>query len=1273
MGNGALTSFVTAEGGGGVRWRDLEISRWKPDPVDDAHGMAIYLRDQETEETFGATPWPVHDWPTDGHIRFEAGSVEFARQHEELTIRTRITVASGDDVELREIEIANVGNRARRIEVAGCLEPVVAPGHEAARHPAFSKLFLRCTEVEELAGVLVSRLGEHEGHPPPMMLFRMFGDAATQPRVVETDRGRFLGRHGSLRSPAGLRRPGPMESEHTLDPMCACAAELELPPGSSRVVGFITAVAPSRSAVLELARRFGNPSAVRWAFEDTARAAARRVASLEVSPDLLPSAQRLLSGLVVGNTQLRAPEETLAEGRPSQRKLWGRGISGDEPIVLVRMDSGQNPENLGDTLDVHRYLRSIGIPFDLVLVDEAATGYGDQGADTLRRFLSDRGVANLLHQRGGIHIVHADQTPGGELIDLAAAARVTLDARETSLQRQLAREPESVPDLPPFEPAGPPPGASPNPELSLDVPELSHDNGYGGFAGDEYVVRPGVTTPAPWSNVIANAQFGCLTTEAGLGSTWSLNAGENRLTPWRNDPVIDPPAEALYIRDEETGRVWSTTPQPAGVPTLVRHGQGYTSYESVVDGLEETMKVFVPPDAPLKIVRLRIRNHADRPRRLTGTYYAEWVLGTRRSETKPYIVGDLSVDDACLLARTSWSMDFAGRVAFLATDQSLHGWTTDRVEMLGRGGGMDDPAALRRWGLSGRVAPGLDPCAAVQVHIELGPGEETEVSFFLGQVDDREAALETVRRYRKPGEVERAWQECQTYWDEKLTTVTVDTPDADLNRLCNRWLLYQSLSSRFFGRTAYYQSSGAYGFRDQLQDGLAFVHCDPSLTRAHILKSAAHQFTQGDVLHWWHPPGDAGVRTRCSDDLLWLVYVTAEYVEATGDVDILDEEVPFLAGEALGPTEETRYGRFGQASSDGTLLEHCRRAVARASTSGPHGIPLIGHGDWNDGMDRVGAAGRGESVWLGWFLHRCTEQLAAMLDRVGESGEAETWRERLPVLREALREHAWDGAWYLRAFHDDGTPVGSAHSAPPHIDSIAQSWAALSGAGDPERIENALDAVERTLVNDEDRLVLLLAPPFGPRGPDPGYIAEYPPGVRENGGQYTHAATWLGFAYALQGDGDGAHRIFSLLNPLERTRSRAEVDRYCVEPYVIAADVYARPPWVGRGGWTWYTGSAAWTWRLAVEAILGIRRRDGELEISPCIPAHWDGFEATVTEGNLTVHVVVHNNDGAGHGVGSARLDGTPIDAPRVALSGSGERRLDVWLGEAKRPRLHTL
>jgi cyclic beta-1,2-glucan synthetase len=783
-------------------------------------------------------------------------------------------------------------------------------------------------------------------------------------------------------------------------------------------------------------------------------------------------------------------------------------------------------------------------------------------------------------------------------------------------------------------------------------------------------VRPGHATPAPWCNVLANPEFGCLVSESSLGSTWSLNAGENRLTPWRNDPVFDTPSEALYLRDEETTAIWSPTPLPAGQydDVLVRHGAGYTCYLRSCHGLEQELTVFVPPDAPLKVLRLRVKNTLPRPRRLTATYYAEWVLGALREEQQAYITSELIPAHACLLARCTWQPDFAQRVAFVASELKVHGFTADRVEFLGRRGDYARPQALERWGLDGRVGGGLDPCAALQVHLELEPGEEIETHFLLGQATDQDHALELVERWRDRTTVDAALLALKAFWDGVLGSVRVKTPEPSMDLMLNRWLLYQSLSSRVLGRTAFYQSSGAFGYRDQLQDVLALLNASPARARAHILEAAAHQFEEGDVLHWWHPPAGRGVRTRCSDDMLWLPYAVAEYVSSTGDEAVLSEPVPFLTGDPLRRDEHDRYAPFEASPRFAPLIEHCRRAVERGSTQGQHGLPLMGDGDWNDGMNRVGSQGRGESVWLAWFLFATIHRFADLCDRMKEVGEAEKWRSRAESLRVKTEACAWDGGWYLRAFHDDGSLLGSAKARECSIDSIAQSWAVLSGAADREKARLAVRAADEQLVLEKDRLVLLLRPPFDTTKHDPGYIRAYPPGIRENGGQYTHAATWLGWAYADLRDGARAERIFRLLNPILRTGTSEEADRYLVEPYVLAGDVYGCPPWVGRGGWTWYTGAAAWAYRLGVEAILGLRWEDGQLRVDPCIPPAWKGFEAWIRHGEKDIHVVVENPDAVSAGVATVTLDGTPLDSNRIVLElgAEGPHEVHVRLGASR-------
>jgi cyclic beta-1,2-glucan synthetase len=1258
LSNGRLTSLLTDSGGGGLVWQGLALTRYGADCNRDEEGLWIHLRDEETGRVWLATS-------EQGRTTYAAHKAEFHHREQGTSVHIDVAIAPADDVEVRRVTMHNETDRHRRLSVTSAGEPVLLAVAEAMSHPAFSKLFVESEALGELEGLLFARRWRSAKEERAVLVHRLVreGPAVTY-AGYETDRRAFLGRGGSTRTPSALslrREPLRGRAGAVLDPVMCLMAGVELRPKATVTLAFVTAAGRSRSEALELARRYGSMHAVRWAFRDAEQESLRRMQRVKLTPELLPLVQRLFSGLVCADPALRAPSDVLVAGRPSQNRLWGRGLSGDDPILLVRVHDAQ-ARLLSETLAAHRYLRSCGVRVDVLLVDEQASGYVTEGPGTLRSVLAHHEADDWLNRRGGIFVLAADQISDDERRHLEACARVVLDTRDGSLAARLGQATENRPNLPKLEPTLADDGVA-NPPVA---PTLLFDNGFGGFSEDgrEYIirVRPGRATPAPWCNVLANPEFGCLVSESSLGSTWSLNAGENRLTPWRNDPVQDTPSEALYLRDEETAAVWSPTPLPAGRhgEVLVRHGAGYTTYQRQCHGLDQELTVFVPPDAPLKVVRLRLKNRLDRHRRLTATYYVEWVLGTLREQQQAYITSEFVRTQACLLARCSWKSDFSKRVAFVASALGAHGFTADRTEFLGRRGDYARPPALERWGLASRVDGGIDPCAALQVHLELAPGEERETHFLLGQAGDRDEALELVARYRERPTVDSASVALKELWDGILGSVRVKTPEPTMDLMLNRWLLYQSLSSRIFGRTAFYQSSGAFGYRDQLQDVLALLHAAPARARAHILDAAAHQFEEGDVLHWWHPPAGRGVRTRCSDDMLWLPYVVAEYVSSTGDESILSERVPFLTGDLLRRDEHDRYALFEVGSRPAPLVEHCRRALERGSTHGRHGLPLMGDGDWNDGMNRVGSRGRGESVWLAWFLFATIRRFAGLCDRMNDAVEAEKWRDRSEVLRGNTETCAWDGGWYLRAFHDDGSLLGSAKARECSIDSIAQSWAVLSRGADRERASAAVRAADEQLVVEGDRLVLLLRPPFDRTTHDPGYIRAYPPGIRENGGQYTHAATWLGWAYADLGDGGRAERIFGLLNPVLRTRTGEGADRYLVEPYVLAGDVYGRSPWVGRGGWTWYTGAAAWAYRLGVEAILGLRREDGHLRVEPCIPPTWKGFEAWVRHGAGEIHVVVENPDAVSTGVATVTLDGAPLDSNRIVLDPAAEGRHEV-------------
>jgi cyclic beta-1,2-glucan synthetase len=942
----------------------------------------------------------------------------------------------------------------------------------------------------------------------------------------------------------------------------------------------------------------------------------------------------------------------------------------------VRVESQEETALVRELLRAHAYWRNRQIKIDLVILNQLDTGYAHELQDQLHRLVTRTGNDVWMNRRGGVFLLRAEQMSEADRVLLETAARVVLDGKRgrlaeqvrLSLRERRAHLPRFVPTL-----SHPSDGSVPSSmgrETCCKPANLLLNNGLGGFSSDgrEYVIylEAGRWTPAPWVNVIANPEFGFLVSEAGAGCTWAGNSGENRLTSWWNDPVSDIPGEAIYLRDEEVGHVWSPTPLPAGAeaPYLVRHGAGYSVFEHVSHGLRQRLRLFAVPDASVKVVQLRLENTGDRNRRITATYYAEWVLGPDRDVHQQYVIPEFDAVSNAMLARNPYNEEFGERVAFLAASREPHSLTADRTEFLGRYGSLSHPDALDRVGLASSVRAGLDPCAALQVHVWLAPGETEEVCFLLGQGADRQEALRLVERYGDVEQVEAAWESVGEFWDGLLDAVTVRTPDPGMDLLLNRWLLYQTLACRLWGRSAFYQSSGAFGYRDQLQDAMAVVYAGPGIAREHILRAACHQFEEGDVLHWWHPPSGRGVRTRCSDDLLWLPFVTAHYVTTTGDGSILTERIPFLKGDPLDEGEMERYGHYEATTEAYTLYEHCRRALEKGTTAGPHDLPLIGSHDWNDGLSNVGVEGRGESVWLGWFLYATLMRFAVICELVGDDGQATVYRRRARDLSQALESSGWDGQWYRRAYYDDGTPLGSLENRECQIDSIAQSWAVLSGAADAERARAAMDAVAKRLVRDEDQLVLLFTPPFDKTAREPGYIKGYLPGVRENGGQYTHAAIWAVWAFAKLGQGDRAGALFRLLNPIYHSDTARKMMRYRVEPYVVAADIYSVSPHVGRGGWTWYTGSAGWMYRLGLEAILGLRRVGDALRIRPCIPKDWSGYELTYRDGETSYFIRVENPDGVNRGVKRITLDGEVLSGEDVPLQDDGrEHDVHVLMG----------
>jgi cellobiose phosphorylase len=866
--------------------------------------------------------------------------------------------------------------------------------------------------------------------------------------------------------------------------------------------------------------------------------------------------------------------------------------------------------------------------------------------------------AALLDRPGGIFVRRLDQIQPDDHVLLQTVARLVLSDSAGTLADQTNRRVRPEPTIPQLIPTR---RAEHDRQFPPRTPEqrLKFYNGYGGFSpeGDEYVItlKQGQVTPAPWVNVIANPQFGTVVSESGSAYTWFENSHEYRLTQWYNDAVTDQSSEAFYIRDEQTGEFWSPTPLPTrgSQPYSIRHGAGYSVFSYSEYGVESELTIFVAKEAPIKFAVLKLRNTSNRPKRLSAFGYWEWVLGELRSKNLLHIVTELDARTGAMLARNAYNTDFPGRVAFVDVQATNRTITTDRTEFLGRNGSTAQPAALRRLRLSNHVGAAYDPCAAVQVPFELAEGQEREIIFRLGAARDAGEVQQLIERFKDPASVHAELEAVKAHWDETLGAVQVETPDPALDLIANQWLIYQTLGCRIWARTGYYQSSGAFGFRDQLQDAMALVHCNPRALREQILYAASHQFVEGDVQHWWHPPTNRGVRTHFSDDYLWLPYAVCRYIFAAGDYDILNETVSFIEGRQIKPDEEAYFDlpRVGPSS---TLYEHCVRAVNNGLKFGVHGIPLIGCGDWNDGMNLVGEHGKGESVWLAFFLHNVLTQFAQVARHRQDDNFAHKCVEEAERLHRNIERNAWDGAWYKRAWFDDGTPLGSIQNEECQIDALPQSWAVISGAADPNRTRQAMDAVDQRLVRRDGGLIQLFTPPFDKSSLNPGYIKGYVPGIRENGGQYTHAAVWTIIAFTMMGDHRRAWELFRMILPPNHSRNPDEANLYKVEPYVAVADIYGVSPHVGRGGWTWYTGSAGWFYRLILEYLLGIRREGANLRFVPCLPPEWKSFKVRYRAGRTRYHITLRSEK-AWEKVQKITVDGTAQPGDALLLKDDGQ------------------
>lgn len=1263
LSNGNYSMMISNSGSGYGKKEDMTIYRWKEDVTLDSSGMFFYIKNVKDNKYWSNTYEPCKNEGDKYQVIFSLDKAEFKREDKDISTYTEIVVSNEDDAEVRRISIANHGNETKIIEITSYCEITLASLNSDIVHPAFGNLFIRTEFIQNPECIIANRRPRAKGQKKPFAVQTIALKGTSVGTVqYETSRVNFIGRGKNLTFPNAMEGDTPLQNTvgAVLDPIISMRKRVRIEPGETCTIAYTTAVADSKEDAIELAKKYKELNNVNRAFELALTQNAVEMKYLGIKSPQANLYQSMASKILYLSPLFERRSEYIKNVKRGQSSLWKYGISGDIPIVLVVVKENKHKDMIRQMLNAHEYWSIKGLKVDLVILNLQETAYTQPLQDSIRDVIATSHARDKQNKSGGVFLYNKATIEKEDIDLLMAIARLVMEGDKGLVVNQIKTEKKQKKqmDLLPvinrtcvFK--------------SYKFPEnkLYFFNDIGGFDldNDQYVIKlkDGRNTPAPWINVVSNRNFGFHVSESGSAYTWYKNSRENKITTWSNDWVSDIPSEAAYLRDEESGDIWSITAKPIrdSGEYIIEHGFGYSNFKHEAYGIVGEMTMFVPKDDNVKLCKVSLKNNSTMDRSLSLTYYAQTVLGVVPQHTSTHIATSLNDNKKYISAQNPYSEHFGNLHAYLKiVGGKEESFTGDRKEFLGRGKSIENPEALKRVRLSNTAGGGYDPCLCENVKFTIKPGEEQTLVIMLGEDESIEAVEKVIEKYEDIKKVEEELKSVKNYWEKLLHTIKVKTPDRTMDIMLNGWLLYQTIVCRIWARSAFYQSGGAYGFRDQLQDMMAVAYVDPNMTREHIVYSASRQFLEGDVQHWWHPGVDSGIRTRFSDDLLWLPYVTADYIKRTGDYSVLDEEAYYLEDKPLAEGEDERYTISKRSDKKGSIYEHCIKAIERGLKFGPHNIPLMGSGDWNDGMSEIGNKGKGESVWLGWFLYSILDNFKEICKVKGDEYRAQRYDEMKGFIQENLEKNAWDGNWYRRAYFDDGSPLGSIENDECQIDSLSQSWAIISKAGDKNRIKEAMNALEKYLIKEDIGMVFLLTPPFENGREEPGYIKGYVPGVRENGGQYTHAATWVVLAMTELGYGDKAWKIYNMLNPINHTKSYYGCERYKVEPYVMTADVYGREPHIGRGGWSWYTGTSGWMYRVAIEGILGLKfKAEKGFIIEPTIPRDWNEFEIEYNRGECKYIIKVTKGEQK-----QTKLDGKILEDNIIPYLKSGVHQVEI-------------